>query len=388
MQGVKVTRFDRYMLSQFLVLFGFFALVLVSIVWINKAVSIFDKLIGDGQPAWVFLEFTALTLPAVIAVILPVAAFASAVYVVHRLSSESELTVMQAMGYSPLRLMRPVLIFGLIVALMMSVLAHLLVPSSMSQLRLRQDEVSRNISAQLLSDGEFLHPAPGITFYIREITQTGELRDVFLSDRRDPAQSTTYTSSRAYLVSDTAGTRLVMVAGLAQTIQRDGDRLFTTYFDDFSHDISSLISRGAINLDRVAFASTRDMLRDPKAVAERTGRSYGAVMSELHGRITAALMCVVAALVGFSTLMVGSFSRFGVWRQIGLAFGVLLGLKIVESTVVAPVLVKGALWPLLYLPPLIGVAVSMLLLSLAMRPGLLRWRPWRTGRDAAAGAEA
>ena len=383
-----MTRFDRYMLSQFLVLFGFFALVLVSIVWINKAVSIFDKLIGDGQPAWVFLEFTALTLPSVIGVILPIAAFAAAVYVVHRLSADSELTVMQAMGYSPLRLLRPVLVFGGIVALMMSILAHLLVPASMTKLRLREDEVSRNISAQLLSDGEFLHPAPGITFYIRRITPTGELRDVFLSDRRDPAQSTTYTSSRAYLVSEPAGTRLVMVAGLAQTIQRDGDRLFTTFFDDFSHDISSLISRGEISLDRVEFASTRDMLRDPEAVVERTGRSYGIVMSELHGRMTAALMCVVAALVGFSTLMVGSFSRFGVWRQIGLAFGLLLGLKIVESVVVAPVLVNGALWPLLYLPPLIGGAVSVLLLVLAMRPGLLRWRPWGRGRGDPTGAQA
>ena len=52
---------------------------------------------------------------------------------------------------------------------------------------------------------------------------------------------------------------------------------------------------------------------------------------------------------------------------------------------VAPVLVEGALWPLLYLPPLIGVAVSALLLGLAMHPGLLRWRPWRTGRAAARG---
>lgn len=370
------------MLSQFLVLFGFFALVLVSIVWINKAVSIFDKLIGDGQPAWVFLEFTALTLPAVIGVVLPIAAFAAAVYVIHRLSADSELTVMQATGYSPLRLVRPVLVFGGIVALMMSILAHLLIPNSMSQLRLREDEVSRNISAQLLSDGAFLHPAPGITFYIREITPDGELRDVFLSDRRDPDQTTTYTSSRAYLVSEPAGTRLVMVAGLAQTVRQDGARLFTTYFDDFSHDISSLINRGAISLNRVAFVGTLEMLRAPEAVAARTGETYGAVMSELHGRVTAALMCVIAALVGVSTLLVGNFSRFGVWRQIGLAFALLLGLKIVESTVVAPVLVDGALWPLLYLPPLLGLVASMLLLTLAMHPGVLRWRPWRGGRGA------
>ncbi|WP_442970545.1 LPS export ABC transporter permease LptF [Roseovarius sp. D22-M7] len=375
------------MLSQLLVLFGFFALVLVSIVWINKAVSIFDKLIGDGQPPWVFLEFTALTLPAVIGVVLPIAAFAAAVYVIHRLSSDSELTVMQAMGYSPLRLLRPVLVFGLLVALMMSVLAHLLIPSSMGQLRLREDEVSRNISAQLLSDGTFLHPAPAITFYIREITPEGELRDVFLSDRRKPDRVTTYTSSRAYLVSEPAGTRLVMVAGLAQTVERDGNRLFTTHFDDFSHDISSLISRGAASLDRVAFASTLDMLTAPGAVAARTGATHGEVMTELHGRVTAALMCVIAALVGFATLLVGGFSRFGVWRQIGLAFGFLLGIKIVESAVVAPVLVEGALWPLLYLPPLIGAVLTGVLLTLAVHPWLLRWRPWRGAGDAP-GAEA
>ncbi|WP_297781799.1 LPS export ABC transporter permease LptF [uncultured Roseovarius sp.] len=370
------------MLSQFMVLFGFFALVLVSIVWINKAVRMFDRLIGDGQPAWVFVEFTALTLPGVIGVVLPIAAFAAAVYVVNRLSSESELTVMQATGYSPLRLARPVLVFGVIVAVMMSLLAHYLIPGSLSQLRLRQDEVSRNISAKLLSDGEFLHPAPGITFYIREITQTGELRDVFLSDRRDPEAPVTYTSSRAYLVQEGGGTRLVMVSGLAQNIRADQNRLFTTYFDDFSYDISSLVSRDVVNLDEVAFANTLEMLRDPEAVATRTGTTYGTVMSQTHGRITAALLCVIAALVGFCTLLVGAHSRFGVWRQVLLAFGLLVGIKIVESIVVAPVLLNGALWPLLYLPVLLGLVLSGLLLSIASHPGVWRRLMGRGRRSA------
>ncbi|WP_297774291.1 LPS export ABC transporter permease LptF [uncultured Roseovarius sp.] len=367
-----MTRLDRYMLSQFMVLFGFFALVLVSIFWINKAVRMFDRLIGDGQPAWIFLEFTALTLPGVIGVVLPIAAFAAAVYVINRLSSESELTVMQATGYSPLRLARPVVTFGVIVAVMMSLLAHYLIPASLSQLNQRQDEVSRNITAKLLSEGEFLHPAPGITFYIREISPEGELRDVFLSDRRAPEAPVTYTSSRAYLVQERDGTRLVMVAGLAQNIRPDSDRLFTTYFDDFSYDISSLIDRDAVSLDKVAYASTFEMLRNPSAVAERTTTSLGLVMSQVHGRITSALLCVVAALIGFSTLLVGAYSRFGVWRQILLAFGLLIGIKIVESMVVAPVLENGALWPLLYLPILLGLALATGLLTLATYP--LFWR--------------
>ncbi|WP_417728434.1 LptF/LptG family permease [Roseovarius sp.] len=370
------------MLSQFMVLFGFFSLVLVSIFWINKAVRMFDRLIGDGQPAWVFVEFTALTLPGVIGVVLPIAAFAATVYVVNRLSSESELTVMQATGYSPLRLVRPVLVFGVMVAVMMSLLAHFLIPNSLSQLRLRQDEVSRNITAKLLSEGEFLHPAPGVTFYIREITLSGELRDVFLSDRRTPQAPITYTSSRAYLVQEGGGTRLVMVSGLAQNIRADQNRLFTTYFDDFSYDISSLISRDVVNLDEVAFANTLEMLRDPEAVAARTGTSYGIVMSQTHGRITAALLCVIAALVGFCTLLVGAHSRFGVWRQVLLAFGLLVGIKIVEGIVVGPVLVNGALWPLLYLPVLLGLGLSGLLLSIASHPGVWRRLTGR-GRRAA-----
>ncbi len=47
-------RIDRYILGQLLTLFGFFALVLVSVYWINRAVSLFDDLLNDGQTAWWF----------------------------------------------------------------------------------------------------------------------------------------------------------------------------------------------------------------------------------------------------------------------------------------------------------------------------------------------
>src|SRR5690606_3944447 len=43
--GGCVARFDRYLLSQLMVLFGFFALILVSIYWVNRAVALFDQLI-------------------------------------------------------------------------------------------------------------------------------------------------------------------------------------------------------------------------------------------------------------------------------------------------------------------------------------------------------
>jgi lipopolysaccharide export system permease protein len=356
-----------------MVLFGFFALVLVSIFWINKAVRMFDRLIGDGQPAWVFLEFTALTLPGVIGVILPIAAFAATVYVTNRLSTESELTVMQATGYSPWRLMRPVIVFGILIALMMSLLTHFLIPSSLSQLRLRQDEVSQNITAKLLTEGEFLHPAPGITFYIRDITPDGELHNVFMSDRRDSESTMTYTSNRAYLIQDPeGGTKLLMVDGLAQTVRRDGNRLFTTHFNDFSYDISTLISSDATSLDKVTFAHTLDMARDPQAVADRTLSALSQVIFELNNRFSQPLLCIIAAMIGFASLLLGGFSRFGVWRQILLAFTLLILIKLVESRMTGLVLAHADLWPLMYLPAALGALITGVLLHLAARPAFGR----------------
>ena len=96
-----------------MMVFGFFALVLVSVYWVNSAVRLFDRLISDGQSVWVFLEMTALPLPNVIRLMLPVAAFVAVVHAPNRKAGESELVVMQATGFSPFRLARPVLYFGL-----------------------------------------------------------------------------------------------------------------------------------------------------------------------------------------------------------------------------------------------------------------------------------
>ena len=70
---------DRYILGQLMVLFGFFSLVLVSVYWINRAVVLFDTLIGSGHSTLVFLEFSVLSLPNVIRTSLPLAEFAAAV---------------------------------------------------------------------------------------------------------------------------------------------------------------------------------------------------------------------------------------------------------------------------------------------------------------------
>ena len=367
-----MSRFDRYLLSQLLALFGFFSLVLVAVYWVNRAVGLFDQLIGDGQSAVVFLEFSLLTLPNVIRLVLPISAFAASVYVANRLMQESELVVMQATGFSAFRLARPVLYFGLIVAAMLMLLEHVLVPASRSALSDRSAEISQNVTARFRKDGQFLHPGEGITLYIREVAPTGELLDLFISDERNPAQRTSYTARKALFARADDGPKLLMFDGMVQVLTADPQRLSVTRFTDFTYDMAGLIPeqrRGPRSVDE---ASTLELLTASAALAAETGETTNGLRFEGHGRLAQPITATAAALIGFASLLLGSFTRFGLWRQVLVAVMLLLVVHATSTVATSVGMQKPNGWMLNYVAPCLGIAIAVFELWWSQRPKRLR----------------
>lgn len=363
-----MSKFDRYLLSQLLQLFGFFSLVLVAVYWVNRAVGLFDQLIGDGQSALVFLEFSVLTLPNVIRLVLPVSAFAATVYVINRLMQESELVVMQATGFSAFRLARPVLFFGLIVMAAQMVLVHLLVPASQRILTERSAEISQNVTSRFLTAGQFMHPSSGITLYIREVNTTGELIDLFLADERSPDARLTYTARRALLVQGDAAPKLLMFEGAAQSLSRKDQRMSVTRFSDFTLDLSELVNaggRGGLTLDEL---STVNLLRPTDELMQATGGNRSQFLQEGHNRFSGPMLAVAAPLIGIAALLLGGFSRFGLWRQTGLAVVLLILMQMVNTWAGGVAMQSARAWPLTYLAPVSGMGVGVFLLWLAQQP--------------------
>jgi len=370
-----VGRFDRYLLSQLMVLFGFFALVLILVYWVNRAVSLFDQLVADGQTMGIFLTLSLLTLPGLIAIVLPLAAFAASLYVTNRMTAESELIVLQATGSSAFRLGRPVVIFGVIVAGLMSVLTHYLVPAAASEMNRRQAEIAQNATARFLQEGQFLSPTSGITLYIRDITQAGELRDIFLSDTRARDESVIYTASSAYVVRTITGPQLVMIDGMAQALQRQSQRLITTSFNDLAYDIGTLVNLPDTTRRSSRELSTLELLSPTPDLIEETRRTAGQLVAEGHNRFAQAILGFVGPLIGFATLLIGGFSRFGVWRQVLAAIALVIVVKMIETVTTNAVRVNPANWPLTYLAGLTGVVMALVLMWSTTRPPMFQRRP-------------
>lgn len=356
------------MLSRMLTLFGFFALVLVLIYWINNAVQLFDRLIADGQSTLVFLEFSALTIPTVILRILPIAAFAAALYATDRLAADSELVVVQATGFSPFRLARPAFVYALITAVFTAVLANYLVPTSMSRYYARITEVSESLTARLFSEGEFLTPIDDVTVFIRDITPQGELVDIFVSDARDPEVRHTYTATRAYLIKQDDRPQLVMIDGLAQSLRLANHSLLTTRFEDFSYDLSAFVTSGADRKIMVDEISTPSLLNATADLSRASGLSTSRLRYLGHERIALSGLTAVACMIGFATLLLGGFSRFGVWRQMVFAVFLIILVKLVDSAAINASAKYPDVWLIAYLPSLFGAAIVFVLLSLSGRP--------------------
>ncbi len=352
-------------------MFGLFALVLVGVSWVNQAVSLFDRLIAGGHSILVFFELSALGLPSLIRIVLPIAGFAAAVYVTNRLAEESELTVMQATGSSPWRIARPVLVFGLLVGSMMMILSHVLLPAALAQLKLREMEISQYSSTRLLTEGAFLHPTNGVTFFIHAIEDDGTLNNIFLSDRRHDTEVVTYTALEAFLFRKDGKTTLLMFDGLIQRLQTEGTELTTTSFENFSYDISSLLATKGQRQRTIRELNTRELMFDQARIKQTEGFTTGALLDELHQRFSRAVVCIAAALIGFSALQLGSFSRFVIWQRVALGvilLGVMEGLRSPTST---PVINHPELWPLIYVPALFGIGASALLLWLSAHSHLV-----------------
>ena len=369
--------FDRYMLSQLMVVFGFFSLVMVLVYWINRAVLLFDELISDGQTAWVFLEFTLLSLPNVIRLVLPMSAFAATVYVTNRLSSESELTVIQATGFSPLRMARPVLVFGLIVALMVSALLHGIVPRAEAMLSEREAEISADVTARFLRDGQFHHPSDGITLFVRAIDEDGGLHDAFVSDASDPAQQTTYTAQSARLIRSGEDPFLLMFNGSVQTFDVDGRVLSLTRFDEATYALKEIVASTRDVRRSLNELSTWALLRPTPELLDEIDRPLARLLVEGHERFSQAALTVVAPLLGFAVLLVGGYSRFGIWRRVLVAVVLVVVVKTADTALVDLALSDAALWPAVYAGSAGALALIALVLWVAGRPRSRRFA-WRT----------
>ncbi|MEM9146891.1 MAG: LPS export ABC transporter permease LptF [Pseudomonadota bacterium] len=357
-----MTSLDRYILGQLVWPFVFFVLVFTGVIWLSQSLRVIDTVVNNGQSARVFLEFTLLLLPTVLSIVLPVACFAATLYAVNRLYTDSEIVVMMASGLSGVALLRPVVLFAAGVMATLLLITLFLMPYTKGQMQQRVTEVRGDVAAAFLREGAFVSPVKNVTIYLRRMGRPGEMLGVFVHDARDPGQETTYTAERAVLVPGKAAPQIVMFDGIAQSRPAEVEApLSVLRFRQLSYDLGLMRSGSEARRRK----PSEYFLYDQLTISGDALGPYklGDFRAEGHEALSSPLYAMGLPLMGAALVVSLGFRRQGFIGRILLAAGGALALRLAGLAAKSATNAEAAFWPLMYLPPIFGIALAIWLMS-------------------------
>jgi len=366
----RLRRLDSYIFGQILGPFLFFVLVFTGVIWLGFSLKVIDTAVNSSRSARVFLELTLLLLPTVLSIVLPLATFAATLFAVNRLLVDSEIVAMFASGLNGNALLRPIMLFSTLVMAVVFALTLYVVPTAQHRLKTRINVVKSDVASAFLREGQFLSPVRGITVYLRATSRPGEILGIFVQDERDPDEITTYSAERAVLVSDEKGTRLVMFDGVVQIAKRhEADSVSILRFTQFAFDLTQLAQRARHRKLKPSELYLPELLTIDKARA--APRPLGAYRAEAHEALSGPLYALALPLIAIAFLISMGFRRKGFVGRIVLAAAAAAVLRLVGLAMKGATTGTAALWPAMYVPPLVGIVAALWML--AGRP--LPWRP-------------
>jgi lipopolysaccharide export system permease protein len=341
--------------------FAFFVIVFTGLVWLTQALRVLDTVVENGETAFVFLEFSALLMPVVLAIALPLAAFGATVHATSRMLAESEIVAMLAAGLSGVALARPAALFGALVMVATAGTTLYLQPTAAQTLRDRIEEVRGDIAKALVFDGRFLHPSKGLTVFVRETGEDGAMRGVFVHDRRERESEVTYTAAEALLTEEDGAPLLVMFAGSAQRVEADTGALSVLRFERLTLDLGQFQQAAR---QRTRKPSERYALELVAPTAEQLGAyDLGDFVAEGHEQISAPLYAVAMPLVAVAASLGAGFTRRGYAARVGVAVSLGVALRLLGVAAKSAATGTPALWPLMYAPPVLGAAAALWFLA-------------------------
>jgi lipopolysaccharide export system permease protein len=223
------------------------------------------------------------------------------VYCLNRLNGDSELIVMSASGAPPAILLRPFLLLSGLVTAALLFLHGVVIPLSFNAV----DELTRHVHADFIANfarpGAFNQLEAGFIFHYREKGPNGSLKGVFIQDRRNPHEISTFIAETGELVERGDDSYLVLRQGSAQRPSGAGDSSLVT-FQDYAIDLSQFVHRGDEG------SKPRPRNRDLAALlkfdsSDPAEKNYASeARAELYDRLTSPLYALVAGLVAFAAL--------------------------------------------------------------------------------------
>lgn len=308
---------NQYLSASFIFPFFLSTLFLISFLLIFEMLKITKLIVNKGIPLLTIFKLLIYVGASFIPMAVPLSILFATVYVVGRLSGDSEFIAMRTIGLSKEKIFLPFLWPALLIGLTTFMLAQTLIPEATKKVKF---SVTQLTSKGLLADikkGRFFTEVPGVLIFANDVKQQGkELEDIFIQIKKDTSQQIIFAkkgemekSSAENLESTNLG--LVLFDGSIIKTFDDNNNVEKILFERYRFPVVQGNLPSTV-LKKESMLNGRDLLAMIKKGApsdDKEGKeTYVRWLLEFFGRFNIPLLCVLFSMFGMT---------FGVQRTRG-----------------------------------------------------------------------
>lgn len=323
---------DRYIFRQIGIAAIFIVAILSVLVLLTQSLRYLELVMNAGASGMTFWVVTLLSLPSFLEVILPIGMVAAILFVFHRMIVDSELPVLRALGFSPLRIARPALFLAVISGLVLFVVMGWIAPVTKSSSIVMRKDIKAQMSSLIFREGVFTEAGTGLMVYIRGRDDEGNLLGLVIHDQRDKTKlPSTIIAARGVLVSTDTGHQVLVYDGSRQQFNPVTGILQRLDFDRYTIDLPEETKAATVRWREPEERTLSELLSgDVMSGADRKERR--AFHLEIRKRFLTPLFVLSMAIIGLVALLLGHYDRRGQGKRILFAVIAVVVLEIFYMT--------------------------------------------------------
>ncbi len=310
--------FDSYLLKNLAIATFFIAVVLTLIIFLTQSLKFLEIVLNAGSSGSAFWILTSLALPRFFEIILPLALLSATLFLYNKMTIDSELVAMRAIGHSSFALAKPAITLGIIITTILWGITMWVAPKSLAQMQLMRSAIKADMSSSFFREGVFNTFGNGLTVYIKQKNKDGSLSGLMIHDRRDKSKPpSTVLAKYGMIISGDKGQQVVVFNGARHEFSSKSGILQKLAFERYTIDLPSskqVNNRWVEPDERTIFE-----LLNPNFNDQRDLENAQKFTIEIHRRITSPLLAMAFPLIGLCMLLLGPVNRRGHTKKIAIA---------------------------------------------------------------------
>jgi lipopolysaccharide export system permease protein len=335
------------------------AAALCGVTVLSASLKILNTVVSERQSAWMFIQLVIYSVPNLFSFVAPIGSLVATLFVLNKLHTEQEIVVCFASGMSRWQVTSPIMRVSAFFIIAMLAVNLWLAPLCNRAFQGELYRARNDLAGTLVREGEFTDSAKGLTVYAQQVAAGGQLKNLFVYQPQPNGASYTFDSRRGVITHRNGLPVLVMQEGSREAFANNG-ALDYLKFEEYTLDLTPYTTS-----DVLAYKPSDLYMHEllyPDATANIKKSMRRKMLAEAHARLSSPLYVPTFVMFAILAVIGGAFSRMGYGRQIAVAAGVALCVRLAGALIQAGCENSPWLNILQYLIPLVpGVWAARLL---------------------------